>query len=409
MSSAVHSYRRPRDTTHSHPYHGWEVRRGIILSGWRWVEGQVEGREEEGAVEEEGRTGARPQRDAVEKKKENESGVIRRLRYVDYWKCSVSTAYRRGAALLRVPPWSQQGLKAGQRCCCELSSPSQQAHPAMASLARRACYKCGTVGHFAEVCMSNERLCYNCKQPGHESNGCPHPRTTDSKQCYHCQGIGHVQAACPTLRLAGANSGAACYHCGQPGHLARNCPSGTLPRGVGRVVPVGPLGHVAPIGPVGPVGHVGPIMGPRAGYGLYRGAGFVGGGPRTATCYKCGGPNHYARDCQAQAQKCYACGKLGHISRDCTAPNGGPLNTAGKKCYRCGDAGHISRECPQAEPAAEQTATAATPAAPIGGPATGAPQMNDNNVVVAPTAPTAPTAPINAVAQGSPAPATAVA
>ena len=54
------------------------------------------------------------------------------------------------------------------------------------------------------------------------------------------------------------------------------------------------------------------------------------------------GPNHYARDCQAQAMKCYACGKLGHISRDCTAPNGGPLSTAGKTCYRCGDPGKIS-------------------------------------------------------------------
>lgn len=64
-------------------------------------------------------------------------------------------------------------------------------------------------------------------------------------------------------------------------------------------------------------------------------------------CYKCGGPNHFARDCQAQAMKCYACGKLGHISRDCTAPNGGPLNTAGKTCYKCGEAGHIIRDCPQ--------------------------------------------------------------
>ena len=41
--------------------------------------------------------------------------------------------------------------------------------------------------------------------------------------------------------------------------------------------------------------------------------------------------------------------KQGHISRDCTAPNGGPLNSAGKVCYKCGQAGHISRDCTAAE------------------------------------------------------------
>jgi len=63
--------------------------------------------------------------------------------------------------------------------------------------------------------------------------------------------------------------------------------------------------------------------------------------------------------------KCYACGKLGHISRDCTAPNGGPLNSAGKVCYKCGQAGHISRDCTSTEtngqPAAETTTPAAAP------------------------------------------------
>jgi len=59
--------------------------------------------------------------------------------------------------------------------------------------------------------------------------------------------------------------------------------------------------------------------------------------------------------------KCYACGKLGHISRDCTAPNGGPLNTAGKTCYRCGEAGHISRECPQNQVEVNGDASAAIP------------------------------------------------
>lgn len=46
----------------------------------------------------------------------------------------------------------------------------------------------------------------------------------------------------------------------------------------------------------------------RGGYGGFRGG--YAGTNRAATCYKCGGPNHYARDCQAQAMKCYACGKL---------------------------------------------------------------------------------------------------
>jgi cellular nucleic acid-binding protein len=81
--------------------------------------------------------------------------------------------------------------------------------------------------------------------------------------------------------------------------------------------------------------------------------------------------------------KCYACGKLGecskvnlltpsnpvgHISRDCTAPNGGPLNTAGKTCYRCGEAGHISRDCNQAE--VNDDASAVPVAAPAVAPTT---------------------------------------
>ncbi|KAM0694517.1 hypothetical protein Q7P36_004873 [Cladosporium allicinum] len=194
----------------------------------------------------------------------------------------------------------------------------------MSSLSRRACYKCGNVGHYAEVCSSSERLCYNCKQPGHESNTCPHPRTTETKQCYHCQGLGHVQADCPTLRISGGAANGRCYSCGQPGHLARSCPT----PGAAPIAPVG-RGAGAPF---------------RGGFAGGRG-GFAGG--RATSCYKCGGPNHFARDCQAQAMKCYACGKLGHISRDCSAPNGGPLNAAGKTCYRCGEAGHISRDCAQ--------------------------------------------------------------
>jgi cellular nucleic acid-binding protein len=106
------------------------------------------------------------------------------------------------------------------------------------------------------------------------------------------------------------------------------------------------------------------------GGGGFRGN-FGGGVPRAATCYKCGGPNHYARDCQAQAMKCYACGKLGHISRDCTAPNGGPLNSEGTKtCYRCGEVGHISKNCPQTETnGVSDVPSEVVPAAPAAAPA----------------------------------------
>lgn len=174
----------------------------------------------------------------------------------------------------------------------------------MSSIARRACYKCGNVGHYAEVCTSSERLCYNCKQPGHESNQCTLPRTTESKskcqtmlerggntdeiaakQCYHCQGLGHVQADCPTLRISGAQGGR-CYSCGQVGHLARSCPT--------------PGQNAAPPAP--------------RGRGGFRGGYYGVQNNRAASCFKCGGPNHYARDCQAQAIKCYACGKLVRIS-----------------------------------------------------------------------------------------------
>jgi cellular nucleic acid-binding protein len=61
----------------------------------------------------------------------------------------------------------------------------------------------------------------------------------------------------------------------------------------------------------------------------------------------------------------------GHISRDCTAPNGGPLSSAGKVCYKCLQAGHISRDCPTnettAQPATESVSATATASTSVDG------------------------------------------
>ncbi|BFZ60623.1 hypothetical protein YB2330_001663 [Saitoella coloradoensis] len=187
--------------------------------------------------------------------------------------------------------------------------------------------QCGNIGHFAEQCSQTERLCYNCKQPGHESNACPEPRSTQQKQCYSCGGVGHVQADCPSLRIAGAAPGAKCYSCGQIGHLARSCPAA----------------GAAGVGAPGVVG-AGPGVGVGAPRAFAPRPAFRAGG-RAQTCYKCGGPNHFARDCQAQAVKCYACGKYGHISSACSAPGGGPLGAVGKACYNCGEVGHVRAAC----------------------------------------------------------------
>ena len=48
-------------------------------------------------------------------------------------------------------------------CCADDGTKQTHKLVAMSSLSRRACYKCGNVGHYAEVCSSAERLCYNCK------------------------------------------------------------------------------------------------------------------------------------------------------------------------------------------------------------------------------------------------------
>lgn len=64
----------------------------------------------------------------------------------------------------------------------------------------RTCYKCGNLGHRADLCQYAVRLCYNCKQPGHESSQCPNGRSSNLKQCYYCKEMGHIQTQCSKLQ-----------------------------------------------------------------------------------------------------------------------------------------------------------------------------------------------------------------
>ena len=99
----------------------------------------------------------------------------------------------------------------------------------------------------------------------------------------------------------------------------------------------------------------GPINGPVPGRGGYMGGGpgrhhfnnntnqhnnaNGAGGPGVSNgriiCFKCGGLNHFSRDCKANSVKCFNCNGFGHLSRDCSEP------AKVQTCYKCQQEGHI--------------------------------------------------------------------
>lgn len=67
------------------------------------------------------------------------------------------------------------------------------------SLSRRACYKCGNVGHYAEVCSSAERLCYNCQSTTFLNHGLQFKVTHSGTQANN-QATSPISALCLGLR-----------------------------------------------------------------------------------------------------------------------------------------------------------------------------------------------------------------
>ncbi|KAG5717173.1 hypothetical protein E4T56_gene10324 [Termitomyces sp. T112] len=99
-------------------------------------------------------------------------------------------------------------------------------------------------------------------------------------------------------------------NCGRFGHIARTCPNGTLGATTGFATRVPPPGRALNTSTLPPV-----------------------------KCYRCGGPNHMARDCLAAP---------GATPIDSTplGPTAG-ISNKNKTCYKCQQEGHIARECPE--------------------------------------------------------------
>ncbi|KAF7355290.1 Zinc knuckle domain protein [Mycena sanguinolenta] len=189
---------------------------------------------------------------------------------------------------------------------------------------RKGCFKCGNLGHIAESCSSDQRLCYNCRQPGHESSACPSPRTVSAKQCYSCGGVGHIQGLFTRLFW---NSELTLRSSGMP-KLEDSAAGGRWRPEVlrwRRIVAVSDTLRV-----------LAPVV-PSAVLPLHRVLPPPGRALNTSTlppvkCYRCGGPNHMARDCLATID---------------TAIPTAPASMKNKTCYKCQQEGHIARECPE--------------------------------------------------------------
>ncbi len=82
-----------------------------------------------------------------------------------------------------------------------------------------ACYMCGDIGHYANVCP--KKMCSRCKHKNHSTSLCT------SVYCYRCGRTSHTSEKCYAKTHISSGSMHNCYRCGRKNHTQKECNQAT--------------------------------------------------------------------------------------------------------------------------------------------------------------------------------------